>query len=143
MLVNIKFRYMDENNRKVLDILSGSSNDIKNPFTGIYIIPHHNFGLLVANGMDAYPNIDGYHSGYGVCDTIDQWMEHYYESVIESPRKFCVALTKVRKVDQPTDGGWRWHKWGSYIGSKNPQYEYLYDEKDIDEVYCYHTYEIL
>lgn len=29
-----------------------------------------------------------------------------------------------------------------YIGIQNPQYEYLYDEEDIEKVYCYHIYEV-
>ena len=31
-------------------------------------------------------------------------------------------------------GGWRWHKWGEYIGKHNPQYEYLDHESGIDYV---------
>lgn len=30
--------------------------------------------------------------------------------------------------------GWRWHKWGEYIGKHIPCYEYLSDEKGIDYV---------
>lgn len=32
--------------------------------------------------------------------------------------------------------------WGAYIGNQNPQHEYIYDDKHIDKVYCYHIYEI-
>lgn len=148
MLANIQFKYMSMEEKELVDrilgIASGGDNSIKNPFTGVYILNHHNFDWLIANIVKEYPDIDDDELYcYGVCDTIDQWMEKYYESVIQSPRKFCVAFTKVRKVDQPADGGWRWNKWGSYIGSKTPQHEYLYDEVDIDEVYCYHVVEIL
>lgn len=53
-----------------------------------------------------------------------------------------MILTPVRKADQTHDGGWRWNKWwGPYIGSQRPQFEYLYDEPEIDEVFCYHIYE--
>jgi hypothetical protein len=62
--------------------------------------------------------------------------------VTTSDRRFTLAFTRVRKRDQPDEGGWRWHKWGEYIGEKSPQYEYLYDEgNEIEEVYCYHVYE--
>ena len=34
-------------------------------------------------------------------------------------------------------GGWRWHKWGEYIGVHEPQHEYLSCEKGIDYVLSY------
>jgi hypothetical protein len=47
-------------------------------------------------------------------------------------------LTEVRKDDQPKQGGWRWHKWGPYIGTHEKQFEYLADEEGIERVFCYH-----
>jgi hypothetical protein len=47
----------------------------------------------------------------------------------------------VIKANQSHEGGWRWHKWGEYIGKYEPQYEYLYDEPEIEKVYVYHIYE--
>ena len=46
-------------------------------------------------------------------------------------------MTKVIKSQQPMHWGWRWHKWGDYIGTHSPTTEFIYDEKDIDHVYCY------
>jgi hypothetical protein len=38
-------------------------------------------------------------------------------------------------------GGWRWHKWGPYIGKGEPTTEYLDDEDGFaDGVYVYHFY---
>lgn len=34
-------------------------------------------------------------------------------------------------------GGWRWHKWGEYIGLHEPQHEYLSCEEGIDYVLSY------
>ena len=34
-------------------------------------------------------------------------------------------------------GGWRWHKWGEYLGVHEPQHEYLSYEKGIDYVLSY------
>jgi hypothetical protein len=34
-------------------------------------------------------------------------------------------------------GGWRWHKWGEYIGVHEPQHEYLSYEQGIDYVLSY------
>lgn len=82
-------------------------------------------------------------SSYGVCDNYSQIIEQYKDKLNDPNKKFCIILSTVRKADQPEYGGWRWHKWGEYIGTKNPQCEYLYDEDDdIELVYCYHIYEI-
>ena len=81
-------------------------------------------------------------SAYGVCDSPEQLMELYGEYLRSSPRRFCVSFTEVIKAQQSPSGGWRWHKWGPYVGKQEPQYEYLYDEKDIDKVCAYHIYEL-
>jgi hypothetical protein len=39
-------------------------------------------------------------------------------------------------------GGWRWHKWGPYIGTQEPKCEYIHDEPEIEEVFTYHVYEL-
>lgn len=71
-----------------------------------------------------------------------QFLDHEVGKwVVDSERRFVVAFTRVRREDQPADGGWRWHKWGQYIGKHEPRCEYLYDEDGIDEVYCFHVYE--
>lgn len=72
---------------------------------------------------------------YGVCDNYHQILVKY--PVIESdPRPFLIYMMLIRREDQPERGGWRWHKWGKYIGTYEPKYEYLYDE-DVDQVYVY------
>ena len=92
---------------------------------------------------DAYEDLDlVQRSPYGVCDNVDQLLKHFPE-LEASDRMFVVTLTEVRKDEQPNRGGWRWHKWGPYIGSHTPAHEYLYDEKDIEAVFVYHIYEYL
>ena len=44
------------------------------------------------------------------------------------PNLYVLSLTTILKADQEPAGGWRWHKWGDYLGDKDPQHEYLYDE---------------
>ena len=61
--------------------------------------------------------------------------------IVESDRQFLITLFEVNREDQPEDGGWRWHKWDNYIGTQQPTCEYLYDEPEIDRVYCYQVYE--
>ena len=37
-------------------------------------------------------------------------------------------------------GGWRWYKWGPYLGKHTPKCEYLDEEKNIDYVLLWHLY---
>lgn len=84
---------------------------------------------------------------YGVCDNYQQILERIpsIDYIINSKKdKFCIVLNKIVKADQPAEGGWRWHKWGKYIGDKHPKYEYIYDEDDsIEYVYLFTIYRIL
>lgn len=53
----------------------------------------------------------------------------------ESNYQFILLLTPIiNNHDTSLWGGWRWHKWGEYIGKHNPQYEYLDHETGIDYV---------
>ena len=81
---------------------------------------------------------------YGVCDNYEQILErvekiNYY---LESDKKFCIVITPIEKSRQPAMGGWRWHKWGAYIGDQDSTSEYLYDEPNIEKVYVYHIYRV-
>lgn len=81
---------------------------------------------------------------YGVCDNASQAIDHFKNIEKERGIDFgnCVlCLRPIVKKNQPADGGWRWHKWGPYIGVKHPECEYIYDEgDDINFVWCYHLY---
>jgi hypothetical protein len=88
------------------------------------------------------PDVDGDFNCYGVCDSPEQFMLRHGKSLQENPRQFCVYFVKITKKDSPPEGGWRWHKWGPYIGVQNPQCEYIYDEPVIEEVCTYHVYEL-
>ena len=81
-------------------------------------------------------------NSYGVCDGVQNFLEVFDEELKSIPEKVFVILTPVFKDCQPEHGGWRWHKWGPYIGYQNPRYEYLYDEEDIDIVWLYHIYKV-
>lgn len=78
---------------------------------------------------------------YGVADTLAQ-IKDQYRRFWESDRTFFLRLTTMRRHEQSEDGGWRWHKWGQYIGTKNPQCEYLYDEPEINRAVCFSFDEI-
>lgn len=73
---------------------------------------------------------------YGVCDSPQQFAKKY--------DKFSgyVTFTVVRRKAQSKEGGWRWHKWGEYVGDHQDivsATEYLYDAKEIDEQYLFNT----
>ena len=86
-------------------------------------------------------NIFENENSYGICDNYEQILQ-YYPELNSLDRKFIISMTPIIKKDESEKDGWRWHKWGEYIGNQNPQHEYLYDEEGIEKVYCYHIYEI-
>ena len=76
---------------------------------------------------------------YGVCDSVAQ-IKDVYKSLIDSDKPIVISLREVRKCDQPDKDGWRWHKWGKYIGTQERTTEYLADEPNIESVYIYHVH---
>ena len=90
---------------------------------------------------EQYPEL-GEFNCYGVCDDYRQVLGQCPE-LEATGREFAITVTPVVKANQAESGGWRWHKWGPYIGTQTPTTEYLYDEPEIEKVYCYHIYERL
>ena len=81
---------------------------------------------------------------YGVADNIEQ-IEAYYKEEIESSDKYFIYVCPIHqdKSNAGKGGGWRWHKWGEYIGTLNPQCEYLDDESFIvDHILVFHIVKI-
>lgn len=85
---------------------------------------------------------ESYISSYGVCDDYSQILEKYKNFIYVPDRKFVIILCEIRKDQEPQEGGWRWHKWGEYIGTQESQSEYIHDEPEIERVFVYHIYEI-
>ena len=84
---------------------------------------------------------------YGVADNASQVLDYYERLLAEygdymNGRKFVVTMTPVFREDQPENGGWRWHKWGAYIGNFVQQHEYLYYEEGIDYVWVFTILEV-
>ena len=91
-----------------------------------------------------FPEPDEFRSDYGVADDLDQ-IRAYYKSEIEDPQRyFVIGVTPVEKDPDNAGkgGGWRWHKWGPYIGTQDPQCEYLDDEPEIDKIFVFSLYEL-
>jgi hypothetical protein len=117
--------------------INGNSGTAKELSPGIYEIGH--FGASdFMSGYNKAPALPV--AAYGVCDNVEQLLQACPE-LEASERKFVITLTSVRKEAQHASGGWRWGKWGPYIGTQNPQCDYLYDEPYIEQVYCYRIYE--
>lgn len=70
-------------------------------------------------------------SQYGVADNVEQIKNYFKEEIEDLNRKFFIYTTPVaqEKENKGRGGGWRWEKWGEYIGNLNPQCEYLDDEE--------------
>lgn len=84
---------------------------------------------------------------YGVADSIEQIKEYYKEEIQDPNKKYFITATPVYqdKEKKESNGGWRWHKWGEYIGNLDPQCEYLDDEDfgdDFEYVICFHIYSL-
>lgn len=100
-----------------------------------------NFGCSAwPPGYEQYPRFKS-HRCYGVCDNLEQILQTIPEITEDQNRQFIITLTPVLKKLQSDGGGWRWHKWGEYIGTQKPTAEYLYDEPEIEKVYVFHIYE--
>lgn len=99
---------------------------------------YENCGFNFANAIDRRGWEDFFDDeaipSYGVVDSIDQLFEKFGATIEASPLGHAVGFTEVRRGDQPSDGGWRWHKWGKYHGTREPRCEYLHDEPEIESV---------
>lgn len=133
---------------------------IENPQTGVFLIPGHNphFDFDI-NGKYLHPEqdpliegdrlqkffalqkADAWRSSHGVCDNIEQAVEYLDWAVKHPTRRFIISLSEVRR-EWESEGGWRWHKWGPYIGKQEPQCEFMFDEPVIESVYCFQLLEI-
>lgn len=116
--------------------------------TGLYVTCHFNFEHHLAVQADNWPSLRGIPfpmDCVGVCDEPMSWYRDYgYVLDAHFPgREFVVSFTRVAREDQAEHGGWRWSKWGPYVGKHTPQAEYLYDEADISVVYTFHIYEVI
>jgi len=84
---------------------------------------------------------------YGVADSVEQIKEYFKEEIEDKNNKYFITVTYVfqDKENRGKGGGWRWHKWGTYIGKLNSEYEYLDDEdfgEEFKYVLCYHLFKI-
>lgn len=142
MLVDPTFQSLDPFMTAVLSVVSqGRTLDPPRIERGLYRSYNWSFDTLLGDQLlEQYPELP--EGAYGVVDSPEQFMAKLGRFLLKSPRRFVVSFVEIRRDEQSPEGGWRWHKWGDYIGDQKPTREYLYDEKDIDVVWTYHVYEL-
>lgn len=143
MLIDPRFKPRDPRLELVLSTIGGG-RALTHLGPGRYALGHWNFGDLIEH-VDTTPwqlGALGDHGTCGVCDSPAQW-EEVYRAIIDDPKHaYCVAFVEIRRDEQSATGGWRWHKWGPYIGTQEPKHEYLFDEDAIERVFTFHLYEL-
>lgn len=87
-----------------------------------------------------YRGLESY-GAYGLCDTPEQLLEVFPHLDGDDVPRF-ITVNGVLRKHQPSSGGFRYHKWGQYVGKQKPRSEYLYDDKHIDMVVNFHIYRV-
>lgn len=81
---------------------------------------------------------------YGVADNLEQAVQFYKDNKDDYFRgNHVIFVTEIHKDPTQPCCGWRWHKWGEYIGTQNPKCEYLNDEPEIEKVLCFSIYKVV
>lgn len=80
---------------------------------------------------------------YGVADNIGQIKYYYKNQIKDYSRKYVISISPVFRdlSNKGKGGGWRWHKWGKYIGTQEPTTQYLDDEENIESILCFSIFE--
>lgn len=140
----------------LLSAVNGNDTSIKRLEKGVYEIGHHNFEHVLGfhNSYEYnYPSLryvennndscgSNTFSSYGVCDNWQQVVQTCANLSEDDTNCYVMSVTPVRRSQQEETGGWRWRKWGPYIGTQIPTTEYLYDEPEIELIYCFKIIQI-
>lgn len=147
MLVKPVFKQLDPTMSLILGTIGKGYSGSTEIETGMYEISHFSMGKLIGGIKEEYPEFkdeEKWLGAYGICDSVEQVKKTYKRYLKDPDKNYCIGFTKIIKSEEPSEGGWRWHKWGEYIGTKNPQCEYIYDEgASIKEVYVYHIFKMI
>lgn len=134
----------DDSILAALSYVIGRGRKLERVSRGIYLIPHFSMDLLIwgkNNWEQDDPKVEGLESSSGVCDSVEQFKQDVVPLLEKHPEHLIVSMTHIDKKTQPADGGWRWRKWGPYIGKGTPTHEYLGEEPGFENgVYVYHIY---
>jgi hypothetical protein len=102
-------------------------------------------GLKWEDRYDIFPNHDK--GTYGVADNIEQIKDYYRAEIEDRDARYAIAVTPVfqDRGNAGKGGGWRWHKWGEYIGQLDSKCEYLDDEdfgEDFEHVLVFEIFRV-
>lgn len=128
-----------------------AKEDMTKSFAGVYICglnTHYELEILT-NYKETNNRENPLHwNDYGVCDNATQVLNYFEELSNNEELKdyiathnYVILLTPFFKEFQE-EGGWRWHKWGKYIGVFDSKHEYLADEIGIDYIYTFDIVEV-
>lgn len=124
------------------------SPDRKEDFTGFYIcdLNEHYTIPQLTDYNEAKENIfDIKYVDRGLSDNATQILDRIKFLASEDKeindefkkKEFVVLMTPIFKMHQPEKDGWRWEKWGAYIGVYDEPGGYLVHNEGIDYVYVY------
>ena len=77
---------------------------------------------------------------YGSCDSIEQFLAHPYGKNVQEDKRSLLVIFRHFDKKNETEGGYRFHKNGEYIGCLRKGFEYLIDEPDMTGLYQFHVY---
>lgn len=116
------------------------------PEPGFLVGPLNMNTLFASLIVDHYPEVfrpnDDWATPFFVDDSPQAVIDRLKPVLTEAEGTYLVTITEFHKADEPSEGGWRWHKWGPYLGAHEPQCEYLHDEPEIDSAAVAHIYQI-
>lgn len=140
MFVDPELRAPDAITRAIAAMV-GYEADARRVSTGVFEIGHFSFDTLLSKRGGNLHEEDDWESYarelpadipcYGVCDSIEQFMADFGAALQSDSREYCMSFTHIAKDPEP--GGWRWHKWGPYVGKGTRTAEYLADEQGFED----------
>lgn len=111
-----------------------------NPMGDKYLYSVHNYGVA-DNATQVIRYLENSLKSYFFRNSLDEefYLGMSLVKLIENYPDYKLVLLMTPHVNTKdcSWGGWRWHKWGEYIGVHEPQHEYLSYEKGIDYVLSY------
>lgn len=111
-----------------------------NPIGDKYLYRVHDYGVA-DNATQVIRRLENSLKSYFFRNSLDEefYLGMSLVKLIENYPDYKLVLLMTPHVNTKdcSWGGWRWHKWGEYIGVHEPQHEYLSYEKGIDYVLSY------
>jgi len=87
-----------------------------------------------------YRGVEGL-GAYGLCDSPEQFLECFPHIADDEIPRF-LTFYGIKREHQSPQGGFRYHKNGTYYGKQKPRCEYLYDDTHIDMICGFHIYRV-